>query len=129
MLLQLMAVISQHTTLQDHLDPAVGFTATAEQLLKPGQRSCMAILSGLLLHRPLKMRRCTIKHISGNNGFEVWRQLTGVFTRRRHGANPWAAATFRCRCGRLVVKNVADDLMLTLVRCLPDSESHSAQYV
>ena len=35
-----------------------------------------AILSGLLLHRPFKM----LKQIAENNGLEVSRQLTSVYT-------------------------------------------------
>ena len=37
-----------------------------------------AILSGLLLHRPLKI----LKQVPDNNGLEVWRQLSGLYSPR-----------------------------------------------
>ena len=38
----------------------------------------MLILSGLLAHRPLKI----LKQVDGNNGLEVWRQLSSLYTPR-----------------------------------------------
>ena len=71
---------------EDHLDAAVGFKPTPEGIASEGRsKKLYAILSGLLLNRPLKM----LKHISNNNGFEVWRQLNGVYTPKTKTTCTW----------------------------------------
>eukprot|EP00435_Cladocopium_sp_Y103_P067625 s50_g30.t1 len=61
--------------IEDHLDTVVTFTTTAEAIASEARsRKLYAILSGMLLHRPLKM----LKQVSSSNGMEAWRQLTGA---------------------------------------------------
>eukprot|EP00435_Cladocopium_sp_Y103_P033939 s4093_g8.t1 len=124
---------------EEHLETAVVLTSTPEGAASEARSNKLyAILSGLLLHRPLKM----LKQVVDSNGMEVWRQLTSVFTPKTktralgilsalmshpsfsrdktlleqiHGSERLADA-YRRASGT----TVADDLLLTtLVRCLP----------
>eukprot|EP00435_Cladocopium_sp_Y103_P071092 s421_g36.t1 len=124
---------------EKHLEVPVSFTATAEGISSE-QRSkkLFAILSGLLQHRPLKI----LKQVPNNNGLEVWRQLTSIFTPKTktralgilsalmghpaftkektlleqiHGLQRLADAY-----NKASGTTVSDDLLLTtLVKCLP----------
>eukprot|EP00435_Cladocopium_sp_Y103_P009078 s5234_g2.t1 len=61
---------------EKHLEAPVSFTDTAEGTASELRaKKLFAILSGLLLHRPLKI----LKQVPNNNGLEVWRQLTSIF--------------------------------------------------
>eukprot|EP00435_Cladocopium_sp_Y103_P018349 s2423_g4.t1 len=124
---------------EKHLEVPVSFTATAEgSASEQGSKKLFAILSGLLQHRPLKI----LKQVPNNNGLEVWRQLTGIFTPKTkrkalgilsalmghpaftkektlleqiHGLQRLADA-YQKASGTMV----SDDLLLTtLVKCLP----------
>ena len=124
---------------EEHLERVVTFTSTeVGAASETRSKKLYAILSGLLLHRPLKM----LKQVAESNGLEVWRQLTSVYTPKTktrslgilsalmshpsfsrdktlleqvHGLERLADA-YRKASGTAV----ADDLLLTtLVRCLP----------
>ena len=62
---------------EEHLERVVTFTSTeVGAASETRSKKLYAILSGLLLHRPLKM----LKQVAESNGLEVWRQLTSVYT-------------------------------------------------
>ena len=65
--------------IEDNLNTPVVYTGTTiGDKARERSKRLYAILSGLLLHRPLKI----LKQVPDNNGLEVWRQLSGLYSPR-----------------------------------------------
>ena len=67
------------THIEEHLNSPIVYNQTPEGE-KSTERSkrLYAILSGLLVHRPLKL----LKQVVDSNGLEVWRQLSSLYSPR-----------------------------------------------
>ena len=65
--------------IEDNLSTPVVYTGTTiGDKARERSKRLYAILSGLLLHRPLKI----LKQVPDNNELEVWRQLSGLYSPR-----------------------------------------------
>ena len=67
------------THIEEHLNSPIVYNQTPEgEKSKERSKRLYAILSGLLVHRPLKV----LKQVVDSNGLEVWRQLSSLYSPR-----------------------------------------------
>ena len=67
------------THIEEHLNSPIVYNQSPEgEKSKERSKRLYVILSGLLVHRPLKV----LKQVVDSNGFEVWRQLSSLYSPR-----------------------------------------------